>query len=356
MYLTHLSRNQSTMFNRFILIFAVLSCFSLTAQNNLPSLESESGYIVADEFHITRPLREIFADQTQFEVIEKEGESQDRKIREPQKFPLTVDKDGQAYGNDPASMQTDGGKTDAGQTRVNWAGQTASGFRPMDPSGAVGPNHYIQMINATVFKVYNKTTGATMLTGTLGSLWSPATPNNGDPIVLYDKAADRWFLSQFGVSNNRIYIAISTTADPLGSYYTYTFTSPQFPDYLKFSVWQDGYYMTSNQSAQKVFAFERSAMLVGTPGARSVYATYTPPTGGFFCPLACDASDGVLPPAGTPCPIMSYSDNGWGGGATDAIKIYNMTVNWVPTVPTAAITSNATIATAAFDASYNSSW
>lgn len=356
MYLTHLSRNQSTMLKRFILIFAVLSCFSLTAQNNLPSQDSETGYIVADEFHVTRPLREIFADQSQFKDLEKEGESEDRKIREPQKFPFTVEKDGQAYGNDLTSMQRDGGKTDAGMTRANWAGQTASGFRPMDPSGAVGPNHYIQMINATVFKVYNKTTGATMLTGTLGNLWASPTPNDGDPIVLYDKAADRWFLAQFGVTNNRIYIAISTTADPLGSYYTYTFTSPQFPDYLKFSVWQDGYYMTSNQTTQKVFAFERSAMLVGTPGARSVYATYTPPTGGFFCPLAGDASDGVLPPTGTPCPIMSYSDNAWGGGATDAIKVYNMTVNWVPTVPTATIASNATIATAAFDASYNASW
>jgi hypothetical protein len=132
------------------------------------------------------------------------------------------------------------------QTRANWAGQTASGFRPYDPSGAVGPNHYVQMINSTTFKVYNKTTGAVTLTATLGNLWSPATANAGDPIVMYDKAADRWFLAQFGSGNNNIYIAISTTPDPTGSYYTYTFTSPQFPDYLKFGVWHDGYYMTSN--------------------------------------------------------------------------------------------------------------
>jgi hypothetical protein len=160
MYLTPLSRNQLTMLKRYFFLFAMLSVSALNAQNDLQNANSETGYIVADEFHITRPLREIFADQSQFEKIEKEGESQDRKIREPQKFPLTVEKDGAAYGNDPASIQRDGGKTDAGQTRVNWAGQTASGFRPMDPSGAIGPNHYIQMINATVFKVYNKTTGA----------------------------------------------------------------------------------------------------------------------------------------------------------------------------------------------------
>ncbi|MFM7814233.1 MAG: hypothetical protein ACKO66_06920, partial [Flavobacteriales bacterium] len=238
-----------------------------------------------------------------------------------------------------------------------WAGQTASGFRPYDPSGAVGPNHYVQMINSTTFKVYNKVSGVVTLTATLGNLWSPATANAGDPIVMYDKAADRWFLAQFGSGNNNIYIAISTTPDPTGSYYTYTFTSPQFPDYLKFGVWHDGYYMTSNQSTQKVFAFERTAMLAGTATARAVYTNFTPPTGGgFFCPVPGCAADGALPPVGTPCPIFSYSDNAWGTGISDAVKIYNMTVNWTPATPTATITAVSDVITAAFDASYNASW
>jgi hypothetical protein len=43
--------------------------------------------------------------------------------------------------------------------------------------------------------------------------------------------------------------------------------------------------MTSNQSTQKVFCFERNAMLAGTPGARSIYVNYTPPKSGFFVPL-----------------------------------------------------------------------
>ncbi|QLH45621.1 MAG: hypothetical protein HWD58_08405 [Bacteroidota bacterium] len=58
------------------------------------------------------------------------------------------------------------------------------------------------MINSTTFKVYNKTTGTVTLTGTLGNLWSPATGNAGDPIVLYDKPARSlvagaiWYLSR----------------------------------------------------------------------------------------------------------------------------------------------------------------
>jgi len=336
----------------------LLSILSLcTLVQSYGQENNTTGIIVASQFGVTRPLREIFAENPVDEnKIYQEKESKDRLHREAAKFPLSVEQDA-AYGNDPKTLQNKMGDVPGQPTRANWAGQTASGFRPYDPSGAVGPNHYVQMINSTTFKVYNKSTGAVTLTATLGNLWSPATANAGDPIVMYDKAADRWFLAQFGSSTDKkIFIAISTTNDPTGSYYTYTYVSPQFPDYLKFSVWQDGYYMTSNQSTQKVFCFERTAMLAGTPGARSIYVNYTPPKSGFFVPLPGDAADGVLPPAGTPCPIFSYSDNGWGASYFDRVNIYNMTVNWTPATPTASIALAANISTAAFDASYNSSW
>jgi GEVED domain/Secretion system C-terminal sorting domain len=331
-------------------IFAIGCMLPSIAQNNT------TGVVVASEFHVTRPLRDIFAENPVDETkLYTEKESKDREKRVAAKFPFTV-ADGAQYGNDAKTIQSRAGDVPALQTKANIAGQTASGFRPFDPSGAVGPNHYIQMINSTTFKVYNKSTMAVMLTATLGNLWSPATANAGDPIVMYDKAADRWFLAQFGTSTDKkIYIAVSTTNDPTGSYYTYTYVSPQFPDYLKFSVWADGYYMTSNQSTQKVFCFERNAMIAGTPGARSIYVNYSPPKSGFFVPLPGDAADGALPTAGTPCPIFSYSDNGWGTSYTDAVNIYNMTVNWA-TTPTASISLAANIPAAAFDASYASNW
>jgi hypothetical protein len=331
---------------------AISTSIGLMAQTG----HQESGVIVASGFHITRPLSEIFAENPVDEAIYIKKESEDRKHRKATKFKFGPE-DGAQYGNDPASMQTKGGDVPSLGVKASWAGQTASGFRPFDPSGAVGPNHYVQMINSTTFKIYNKSTGAVQLTGSLGNLWSPATANNGDPIVMYDKAADRWFLAQFGSStDNKIYIAVSATPDPTGSYYTYTYVSPQFPDYLKFSVWQDGYYMTSNQTTQKVFCFERTAMLAGTPGARSVYVNYTPPKSGFFVPLPACAADGTLPPAGTPCPIMSYEDNGWGTGFVDRVNIYNMNVNWSTTTPTATITLASQLPCAAFDGSYASNW
>jgi len=336
------------------MLFLVCAILTAGAQEFQPS----SGFIVAKEFRVTRPLRDMQGLPEKSNKKEEIRESKDRLKRQPQYFEFTG-ADGAPYQNDDASMQKEMGSKNETQLRANFAGQSSGGSRPFDPSGAAGPNHYVQMINATTFRVYNKSTGATIGSAqSLGSLWNPDTQNNGDPIVMYDKAADRWFLAQFGsFFNNEIYIAISTTGDPLGSYYTYTFESPAFPDYLKFSVWQDGYYMTANTNTQRVFAFERDAMLAGTPGARSVYTSFNPPDGGgFFVPLTGCAADGTLPQAGTPCPIFSYSDNGWGGGNQDRVNIYNMTVNWTPNTPTASIASANNVNTAAFDGSYNNNW
>ncbi|MBI1837383.1 MAG: PKD domain-containing protein [Flavobacteriia bacterium] len=338
--------------------FAVTSAFS---QKPNATGVSQTQVITCTDFHITKPLSELAKEHPY--VPHKQGkveqyiESFDRKYRDPQKFEHTAEENPALYGNDPATMQTEmGQKSDASKAPIkNWPGQSGSGFRPFDPSGAAGPNHYIQAINGTPFRVFNKSTGANMLTANIGSLWSPATPNDGDPIILYDKYADRWLISQFGQTGNKIYIAISQTADPLGSYYTYTFTSPEFPDYLKFGIWADGYYMTSNQATDKVFCFERDQMLLGNPSARSVSATFTTgPVSSFFVPLPADA-DGGLPTVGTPCPFFSYSDNAWGTGAIDGVKIWNMSVTWGAT-PSASIALNNTLATAAFDASYDASW
>jgi hypothetical protein len=339
------------------IVLAAFLAFGITAvnaQNEQPG----SGFIVAKAFRVTKPLRDMpGVNETKLQKAEQK-ESKDRSRRQPQYFEFTG-ADGMPYGNESTSLQTKPGSIPAGQLKANFAGQSSGGSRPFDPSGAAGPNHYVQMINATTMRVYNKTTGSTIGSAiSLGTIWNPDTQNNGDPIVMYDKAADRWFLAQFGsFFNNEIYIAISTTGDPLGSYYTYTFESPSFPDYLKFSVWQDGYYMTANTNTQRVFAFERDAMIAGTPGARSVFASFNPPDGGgFFVPLTGCASDGTLPAAGTPCPIFSYSDNGWGGGNQDRVNIYNMTVNWTSNTPTASITTANNVTTAAFDASYNNNW
>jgi hypothetical protein len=339
----------------FITLLSTVFLLSSIAAFGQDENDPKSGVIISTEFHVTAPLREIFAKHPVNENRINRKHEAERDNRIPQHFEFSA-ADGPQYGNDSTTQQRQMGTVQNRAPITNWPGQNPGSFRPFDPCGAAGPNDYVQITNGTIFKVYNKVSGAVTLTAALSSLWTPNTPDDGDPIILYDKSADRWFLSQFGSSGNKIYIAISVTNDPAGAYYTYTFTSPEFPDYLKFSCWQDGYYMTSNQT-QKVFCFERSAMIAGSPSARAIYTSFTPPQGnGFFVPLTADASDGVLPPAGAPCPIFSYSDNGWGTGYIDALNIYQMTVNWSTITPSATITLNSNIPTAAFDGTYDSNW
>lgn len=311
--------------------------------------------ITCKEFHVTKPLRELIEQNPMTqddETIEKK-ESFDRKFRIP--FSKIVNPNAQPQGEDPAMQKTQGTKQ-LQLPIVSWNGQNGSGTPP-DPTGAAGLNYFVQAVN-TEYKIYTKTGGNVTGGGSfnLGDLLFGV--NAGDPIVLYDKFADRWFISQFGdpwSSNpNDIYIAISQTSDPTGSYYTYTFTMPDFPDYLKFSIWHDGYYMTSNMSSQRIAVFERSVMLTGGT-ARAIIKTFNPPDdGNFFCPLPADA-DGQLPPAGTPCPIFSYEDDGWGTGFSDRINIYNMAVSWTGS-PTATVTLKNQLNSLPFDASYDSNW
>ena len=316
-----------------LMLFSSLSFFAQGNNNNAAGSTEGSTVIYCTDFRVTRPMRELAAEnpvdeealrlEMQAKMERKLKESPDRKHRKPNTFVYSVEKDGPEYGTDPSLLQTEMGTRGLdgkeGTMKLNQQGNNG-GYRPNDPSGAADDTYYVQAVNATPVRVYNKTTGAVVTTFTMGNLWSPVTGNMGDPIVMYDRFADRWFLAQFGQSGgqNKIYIAISTTSDPTGSYYTYTFTSTQFPDYLKFSIWHDGYYMTCNTGTKRVFCFERAAMLTGSPTARSVTQTFTAQTGGgFFCPLPADADgNGGLPTSGA-LPVFYYTDNAWGGGAVD---------------------------------------
>lgn len=334
-----------------LIFIALLLILNIKAQDS--KLDNKVEIIYCSDFRITKTLKEIAESQPAYQSVLKQirKESEDKKHRLPYKakknanaLPLT---------EDPANQKTMGSRQ-AQTLLASWEGILTSSYPP-DPSGAAGINHYVQAVNSS-YQIFSKTGSNLGGPYTLGSLLFNS--NEGDPIVLYDKYADRWVITEFksvGWSSGKVLFAISKTNDPTGQYYTYQYSSPQFPDYPKFSIWSDGYYMTSNQSSQKVFVFERDSMLAGVSTARGFYKTFTPTTDdGFFCPLPADA-DGQLPPAGTPCPIFTYEDDAWGGTSVDRINIYNMSVSW-GTTPTATITLAAQLPTQAFDASYNSSW
>src|SRR5713101_1573545 len=201
-------------------------------------------------------------------------------------------------------------------------GQGQLGFTvtsaPPDTNGAIGSTQYVQWVN-TSFAVFNKTTGALIAGPTNGNaLWlgfggGCEANNDGDPIVLYDKLANRWIFSQFSVSTTPFLqcIAVSTTSDATGTYNRYSFQYPNFDDYPKMGVWPDAYYETFNMFNGNNFvgsdacAYNRNAMLNGQPATQICFQQNSS-VGGL---LPSDLDGTTAPPAGSPNFMVFFGNN-----------------------------------------------
>ncbi len=217
--------------------------------------------------------------------------------------------------------------------------QALVGFRvmPPDTQGAVGMNYYVQWINL-VWAIYNKSDGS-MAAGpyTGNQIWADALPgtscansNDGDPITLYDHGAQRWFMAQFmATSPYAMCLAVSQTPDPTGAWYAWQYDyGTAFPDYPKFGVWPDGYYMTVNEfgSAESATTvFDRTAMIAGDPSPAAVYFYIESVQPAFPQPTNWDG--GPPPPAGSPNYNLAFYDDAWGNPA-DIIQICEFSVDW----------------------------
>ena len=187
---------------------------------------------------------------------------------------------------------------------------------PPDTTLAVGPNHVIGWVNS-MYAVMTKTgtvlavvNGNTLFTGVGGVC---ETTNRGDPILQYDRLADRWILSQFafGLSAGSPAapylqcIAVSQTNNPLGTYHRYAITfSSTAPsglnDYGKLGIFPDGYYTAYNMfqgspagtnSGAALCASDRVKMLAGDPTATTLCAPISIYGGGAsFLPADLDGT------------------------------------------------------------------
>jgi hypothetical protein len=234
---------------------------------------------------------------------------------------------------------------------VNVAG-IAVAVNPPDPVGDVGRNHFVQMVNATFYQVWDKQGSPLTPPLTFGNLWpagDPCRSNAGDPIVVYDHLADRWLLSQFA-NPSHMCIAISQTPDPTaGTWFLYTFNVGVFPDYPKFGVWPDGYYMSSYEGLSLgAFVFRRDAMLLGQP-AQFIKTTIPTLTGSVRDTRILPSDlDGPAPPAGTPnFFVRTVDDRQDINNPTDRIEVYEARVNW--SIPSFGFTLVNTLSPAPFN-------
>ncbi len=219
---------------------------------------------------------------------------------------------------------------------------------PPDTNGDVGQTHYVQYINLG-WIVLNKSDGSVAAGPFAGNtFWQGfggvcETLNAGDPIVLYDQMAGRWFFSQFtgtSVTDGHQCVAVSDGEDPTGPYTLYDFVvSPGgFNDYPHFGVWEDGYYLITHEFTNPGLSFtgvnltvlDRQAILAGDPGAG--FVQFTSPTSGDaleFGTLPANLEGPATPPSGT-CGYLTHATDAeaFGVPGSDRIRFWEACIDF----------------------------
>lgn len=253
----------------------------------------------------------------------------------------TVNPNALPKNGDPI-LQRDYNTTQHRSTQVgNWEG-IPTNTNPGDPTADVGPNHVVQMMNGSSgarVQIWDKSGNTLAGPINFSTLASGSWSGLGDPIVIYDERADRWILTEFCNGCNNMYIAISTTGDPTGTYNTFSVTANSFPDYPKYSIWDDSYLITANEgtTTSSVYILDRTSMLSGgSPNAQR----FTVPrfgTIGFQATTPVSLMGTV--PSGSPALLMRMRDDAWSGSASDALEIWELDIDWSnPTAATLAQT------------------
>ena len=315
-------------------------------------------------FGISHPLSQApIATPGQSQQEEFEYNSHEERQINPNIFPPDFNQ----MPVDPNLQTEPGWIRSAGRATINnYAGQS-SPYYPPDCNGSVNSTYYFQVVNTT-YQIFNKSDGSSAAgPSNLNTIFDQTLPganrNDGDPIVLWDEQADRWLYAEFSVpslsggGNDYMLIAVSTTNDPTGTWYSWAFDVDDPPDYMKFGIWQDGYYMATNTSGgNDVYVFERNVMITGgaSPQMIAFHNPDRPSTfDGFHCILPLD-NDGPWAPAGTPGQFITIADDGQSNSA-DELRIYQLIADWsTPSNSTFAMTQQLPVN--AFSGNFTSSW
>ena len=129
-----------------------------------------------------------------------------------------------------------------------------------DPAGAVGPNHYISVINTVHFQIFDDNQEILSLEGWyLQALQFSLPVDSCDLTASYDQRCRPLALTFLGGGAQ---VAVSDGRDPVNDGWTLFYTYSIVNDYPKLSIWRDGYYITDNTGgSNKIHVFERSAMI-----------------------------------------------------------------------------------------------
>src|SRR2546428_5207688 len=174
---------------------------------------------------------------------------------------------------------------------------------PPDANLFVGATQLVQTVN-TLYKIFDKSGKVLSGPSEISSLWigfqgdcdptynrPTLTHQYTDPVILYDKLAGRWLITELASTDNNFNtstecVAVSSTTDATGFYHLYSYSFLNLADYPKFGVWPDGYYASYNRFVNatgpfigaQVCAYDRTNMLTGAATSPMQCFPQTAPT------------------------------------------------------------------------------
>ena len=360
----------------------VLSAFNVVAQND-KALSSTEKANSSTKHDISQKFSSLLSTAAEDSSINKEqGSIMVTRPVAKQQSSGSIEQT--AFGNKPAAKLV--ASFDGLGVGFKGPQGTANLRNPSDNSLAVGPDHILQTVNS-VMAIFTKKGKRYDSTG--GVLYGPVRTsnvfrgfggpcekiNNGDAVVRYDQLADRWLIvmptfRRAALRNDSTIVklpqpgeavtlyqpepvppdtttrrpgqgrprdttgsycmcyAISTSSDPLGSYYRYEFKRDLFPDYPRPAVWPDGYYTTTSTGDDVIerhaYVVDRNKMLKGGDATEQSFIIKDV---NFIINADLDGKE--LPPPGAPNIMMAT------GGTQlkkvlgdDGIYVWKYHVDW----------------------------
>ena len=328
----------------FVFLVFLSVCFGIVASEKEPenyssnSIWSEPKLMQATKFDISMPLR-LMAPKPIVAQAKRGGH-----LKDPGQV-QTLNANGESFDVEISSAQTQLGPTPIPEPTISFQALTnIAGVSPPDPNGDVGLDYVVVMSNLS-FQIYTKDGVSAFGPAANNTLWEGfggdcENDNSGDPVVLFDQIANRWILSQFTSSGPEFFncVAVSETSDPTGSYYRWAVSNgTKFPDYPKYGVWTDGYYISTRDFdgpyvSVGVYALKREDMVAGNPNPTIVYmfedrTSNSWRVGDGLLPADIDGS--ILPPLGAPQYFLGTMDDGASyGAAEDALLLWQYDVDF----------------------------
>jgi len=182
---------------------------------------------------------------------------------------------------EPPTAEAGGGATLPALTQDfvgPFLGDEGAGWLPPDTHGAIGPEHFVSVVNMHL-SVYDRDTGARLLSTSLQNFFS-TSGSVGDPRVLYDHHAARWVIMASNFSSG-VRFAYSHTSDPMGAWLKAFINMAQgadggrWPDYPLMGLDQNGIYLAAYMvggSRMSIFAMDKTPLVTGTPSLGTITA------------------------------------------------------------------------------------